>query len=187
MSPLTLSNHPLSFSLVAVSIRSQVPVTWQGLAGWQLLFLVEGTPAVLLGVVAWFVLPDEPAATAWLTAAETRIATTRVPTTNAATVTAATFNTVICDPKTWLYGGLFLGIRCTVSCALPVLSSSPAERHTDIVHFFKKKLTWCVLPPRPPPARPPPPSGLFRSLLFRVLFSPFQVCPAVLGVNRDGL
>ncbi len=37
-----------------------------GLAGWQWLFLVEGLPAVLLGVVILFQLPDGPADASWL-------------------------------------------------------------------------------------------------------------------------
>ncbi len=38
-----------------------------GLAGWQWLFLVEGIPAVLLGVVVWLFLTDRPEHAAWLT------------------------------------------------------------------------------------------------------------------------
>jgi MFS transporter, ACS family, tartrate transporter len=38
--------------------------------GWQWLFLVEGLPAVLLGVVVWFRLPSSPQACNWLTATE---------------------------------------------------------------------------------------------------------------------
>jgi len=41
-----------------------------GLAGWQWLFLLEGLPAVVLGVVVLFVLPDGPEDARWLTAAE---------------------------------------------------------------------------------------------------------------------
>jgi len=41
-----------------------------GLAGWQWLFLLEGLPAVVLGVVVLFVLPDGPGDARWLTAAE---------------------------------------------------------------------------------------------------------------------
>jgi ACS family tartrate transporter-like MFS transporter len=41
-----------------------------GLAGWQWLFLVEGMPAVLLGLAILVLLPDSPASAAWLTPAE---------------------------------------------------------------------------------------------------------------------
>src|SRR6266704_4223406 len=42
----------------------------EGLAGWQWLFLVEGLPAVVLGVITYFFLPDHPAEARWLSAAE---------------------------------------------------------------------------------------------------------------------
>lgn len=41
-----------------------------GLTGWQWLFLIEGLPAVLLGAATWFVLADNPATAAWLSASE---------------------------------------------------------------------------------------------------------------------
>ncbi|MFM5923933.1 MAG: MFS transporter [Novosphingobium sp.] len=41
-----------------------------GLAGWQWLFLVQGLPTVLVGLVILRVLPESPATAAWLTPAE---------------------------------------------------------------------------------------------------------------------
>ena len=41
-----------------------------GWAGWQWLFLLEGLPAVLLGVMAWFLLQDRPRDARWLSAHE---------------------------------------------------------------------------------------------------------------------
>lgn len=41
-----------------------------GLAGWQWLFIVEGLPSVLLGLVVLAVLPDGPADAAWLSPME---------------------------------------------------------------------------------------------------------------------
>ena len=37
------------------------------LKGWQWLFLLEGLPSVLLGVIVWFYLDDSPAKAKWLT------------------------------------------------------------------------------------------------------------------------
>ncbi|MEM7193157.1 MAG: MFS transporter, partial [Pseudomonadota bacterium] len=48
-----------------------------GLAGWQWLFLIEGAPAIVLGVLALFVLTNSPKDAAWLSAAE-RAALTNV-------------------------------------------------------------------------------------------------------------
>src|ERR1700676_4386413 len=36
-------------------------VHWQGLAGWRWLFIVEGTPAVVIGIITIFYLTDWPA------------------------------------------------------------------------------------------------------------------------------
>ena len=39
-----------------------------GLKGWQWLFIIEGIPSVLLGIVSWFYLTDRPEKADWLTA-----------------------------------------------------------------------------------------------------------------------
>ena len=39
-----------------------------GLKGWQWLFIIEGIPSVLLGIVTWFYLTDRPEKANWLTA-----------------------------------------------------------------------------------------------------------------------
>src|SRR5881398_1341118 len=41
-------------------------VHWLETAGWRWLFLLEGVPAVLLGIVTLFVLPDRPTEARWL-------------------------------------------------------------------------------------------------------------------------
>lgn len=41
--------------------------SWLGFPGWRWLFVVEGAPAILLGVVAYFFLTDWPRTAAWLT------------------------------------------------------------------------------------------------------------------------
>jgi ACS family tartrate transporter-like MFS transporter len=41
-----------------------------GLAGWQWLFLLEGIPSVLMGIVVLFYLTDQPGQAHWLTEAE---------------------------------------------------------------------------------------------------------------------
>ncbi len=39
---------------------------WFGLRGWHLLFIIEGLPAVLLGIAAFFILRDRPHQAGWL-------------------------------------------------------------------------------------------------------------------------
>lgn len=43
---------------------------WVGLAGWQWMFIVQGLPAALLGIVVLMRLDDKPATARWLTAPE---------------------------------------------------------------------------------------------------------------------
>ena len=46
---------------------------FHGLAGWQWLFIAEGIPACILGVIAFFYLSDGPKEAPWLTAGERAI------------------------------------------------------------------------------------------------------------------
>src|SRR3979411_1738697 len=41
-------------------------VHWLDTAGWRWLFLLEGVPAILLGIATLFVLPDRPGEVRWL-------------------------------------------------------------------------------------------------------------------------
>lgn len=50
---------PVSAALLALD-------GWLGLRGWQWLFLIEGLPAVILGVAALFYLTDRPEQATWL-------------------------------------------------------------------------------------------------------------------------
>jgi MFS transporter, ACS family, tartrate transporter len=41
-------------------------VHWQSLAGWRWLFIMEGLPAVLVGIITYFYMTDRPAQAGWL-------------------------------------------------------------------------------------------------------------------------
>ena len=41
-------------------------VTWAGLAGWRWLFILEGVPAIVLGIATWLYLTDRPGDARWL-------------------------------------------------------------------------------------------------------------------------
>jgi ACS family tartrate transporter-like MFS transporter len=45
-------------------------INWRGIAGWRWLFLLEGIPAIVLGVVTLFYLTDRPREATWLTVDE---------------------------------------------------------------------------------------------------------------------
>ena len=54
---------PISGALLELDSRG-------GLAGWQWMFLMEGIPAILLGIASWFYLVDGPEKAHWLSAEE---------------------------------------------------------------------------------------------------------------------
>ena len=61
------------FAIAVGSVLSAVILRLEGvsgLTGWQWLFIIEGAPSVVLGVAAWFILPNKPSAARWLTPAE---------------------------------------------------------------------------------------------------------------------
>ena len=75
--PAAQRAHAVSWFMLAIPLSTVVggPLAgfilelhgWQGLAGWQWLFLLEGIPAVLLGGVVLVYLTDTPQQAKWLT------------------------------------------------------------------------------------------------------------------------
>jgi ACS family tartrate transporter-like MFS transporter len=61
---------PFSLALGAPVSGLLLKVHWLGLAGWKWLFLVEGLPAVLLGIATLFILDDRPRDAKWLSSHE---------------------------------------------------------------------------------------------------------------------
>ncbi len=57
---------PFSFIIGSPLAGALLGVHWFGLQGWRWLFLLEGVPAVVLGVVTLFYLPDWPHDAEWL-------------------------------------------------------------------------------------------------------------------------
>ena len=61
---------PFSLALGAPVSGLLLDVNWLGLAGWKWLFILEGLPAVVLGVVTLVWMTDRPRHAKWLTPAE---------------------------------------------------------------------------------------------------------------------
>ncbi len=61
---------PIAYILSGPLAGAILGVHWLGIPGWRWLFLLEGAPAVLLGIVTLFVLPDRPGEGHWLPAEE---------------------------------------------------------------------------------------------------------------------
>ncbi len=61
---------PLSFAVGSPISGLLLGVHWAGLRGWQWLFILEGLPALVFGVMTWFFLTDWPREAKWLPADE---------------------------------------------------------------------------------------------------------------------
>jgi MFS transporter, ACS family, tartrate transporter len=75
-----------------------------GLKGWQWLFAVEGAPAVILGAVFFFVLPDGPESAPWLTEPEKRAVSLKIHPPGPPPGHAAPVATALREPRVWLLG-----------------------------------------------------------------------------------
>jgi ACS family tartrate transporter-like MFS transporter len=83
---------PIGFMLGGPIAGAILGVNWLGVTGWRWLFLLEGIPAVVLGAITLFVLPDRPDEARWLSPEERdwidgRLAEERAATTGVAKMT----------------------------------------------------------------------------------------------------
>jgi ACS family tartrate transporter-like MFS transporter len=65
-----MSAIPIGFMIGGPVAGSLLGVHWLNLTGWRWLFLLEGAPAILLGIATIFYLPDRPRHARWLTTEE---------------------------------------------------------------------------------------------------------------------
>lgn len=106
------------------------------LHGWQWLFIAEGTPAVLLGVVVLLALPDGPREAGWLADEErARLDALLAVDPDAASHHRATdLSAALTHGRVWLLTGVYfcvaLGLYC-VSLWVPQLIKQAWPGHTD--------------------------------------------------------
>jgi len=83
-----------------------------GLAGWQIMFLVQGIPTVLLGVAAWFYLTDRPQHAKWLSAPERTWLAATIDSEHQASseVGHVSISRTLRDPRVWALGVVYFGI-----------------------------------------------------------------------------
>lgn len=95
----TVLGAPLAGALLSLS-------GLQGLTGWQWLYLLEGLPAILLGVGVWLYLPDSPAQARWLSGEEQRALSQRIAAEHDETAARHKFDVrqTLLHPTVWLLG-----------------------------------------------------------------------------------
>ncbi len=87
---------------------------WHGLAGWQWLYLIEGLPAVLLGFVVWYRLPDTPLQARWLSSREQTALMSAIAAENdgVAARHVLSVRQVLLHPTVWLLGFVLFACQC---------------------------------------------------------------------------
>lgn len=97
---------------------------WMGLRDWQVLFVVEGIPAILLGLFGWFWLVDKPADARWLTLQEKQVLSTALAQGRPTDTAHASLAQVLRNPRVYIAGLVFFCIYSgsnTVSYWMPTL------------------------------------------------------------------
>jgi MFS family permease len=81
-----------------------------GLAGWRWLFILQGAVTFVIAIVGYFVLPDFPKTTVWLTPAERELAYNRIELdtveNSGEASTWAGFRQACRDPMVWLFAAM---------------------------------------------------------------------------------
>lgn len=98
----TVVGAPISTALLDVSVF--------GLKGWQTLFILEGLPSLLLGIVTLFYLPDRPASAAWLTPPEREAIQAQLAAEEQSKAQEHSFGAVLARPRLWLLGFVYFAI-----------------------------------------------------------------------------
>ncbi len=85
---------------------------WLGLTGWQIMYIVEGIPTVLIGIVTLFVLTDKPEQASFLTREEKDWLSAKLLAERKAKEAVRTFGTLqaMFDPKVLLLSLNYFGI-----------------------------------------------------------------------------
>jgi sugar phosphate permease len=89
-----------------------------GLHGWQWLFLMEGLPAVALGVMAFFWLPDRPSDARWLTATEAEAIQRDLRPDQQRARHSTSFGAALKDGKVYLLAFTYFSFFCSLNTIL---------------------------------------------------------------------
>ncbi|MBT2565134.1 MFS transporter [Arthrobacter sp. ISL-85] len=108
---LFVASIPVSYIIASpLSTWIMHSVNWADLSGWRWMFILEGLPAVILGVVCYFVLTERPKDAKWLTAKERNWITAELETEQAAkkgTVVHLSIWKTLANPKVLYLGAIY--------------------------------------------------------------------------------
>ncbi|KIJ15957.1 2.A.1.14 the Anion:Cation symporter family [Paxillus involutus ATCC 200175] len=121
--------------LIAFGVQSlnfgpplKTPGAIGGESDWKILFLLEGIPAIILGVVTLFALPNRPESTRFLTEREREVALERGSrggkADTGAVVNKAHISAAFADWRVYAGGVIYFGVNCalaSISAFLPTI------------------------------------------------------------------
>ncbi|MBM7061733.1 MFS transporter [Pseudomonas sp. UL073] len=97
---------------------------WLGLRDWQVLFVLEGIPAILLGLFGWFWLADRPSQAHWLSDEEKRLISDGLAQGSTGAAPQVRLLEILRNPQVYIAGLVFFCIYSgsnTVSYWMPTL------------------------------------------------------------------
>jgi len=102
-----------------------------GLSSWRLVFLFEGAPSILFGMLTWFYMPTFPQRAKWLTPAEQAIVIGRVAKQRTVTkkIDMKQLKATLISPKVLAFCMIFLSVGA--SARRFALAAAAPARHTD--------------------------------------------------------
>jgi ACS family tartrate transporter-like MFS transporter len=109
-----------------------------GLPGWQWLFIIEGAPAIALGIVAGFLLTNRPAQATWLRPEERSWLVQTMNAEHAAKGSRSKhpFLAGLKNRSAWIYGAIFMGAICGLyglTLWLPIIVNALGHfSHTEL-------------------------------------------------------
>jgi len=92
-------------------------INGKGLSGWQWMFLIEGTPAILLGATVYWILADSPKEASWLKGEERSWLLDRLAREQQAEYAASQgggFWEVLISPRIWGLALVYFGVSTTM-------------------------------------------------------------------------
>jgi MFS transporter, ACS family, tartrate transporter len=134
-------SYPIASALMGVTAGAILNMKGMlGLAGWQWLFLLEGVPAVLLGLVVLIWLADRPRDAAWLSGSETDWLESQLDQDTSIHFTIKEVFDVIVHPVVLLLGAinfLLLGTYYAFNFSAPlIVKSATGMSATEVGYIF---------------------------------------------------
>jgi MFS family permease len=120
-----------------------------GLVGWRVMFLGVALPAIVMGFIAWFFLPDKPAQARWLAPAERDWLISELAAEEHAKAAAGGHRAgaAFCDPKVWvlafIYFGLVYGLYA-LTFFLPTIINGFEGQFGSKFNVFQKGLITAI-------------------------------------------